>query len=182
MPGPFDAVNSYFLGKDGNRPFLFRQAFNADAELEMVVNSDAISFPARAKGLPAIEDVLCRRFATEFENVFTFCLERPNAAHRAHFPCHWLVGMSGRVNGPIRVGSGRYDWYFTPGAECRIRKAVITIDVMQVIPAAQLEPIMGWLSGLPYPWCSAAKALESLPAVDGLQPVEQYLKLNSKAG
>ena len=88
MPSPFDAVTTYFLAKDGNRPFLMRRAFAEDVELQMVVKTDAISFPESAKGVAAIEDILGRRFATDFENVYTFCLERPSAAHRRHFPCH----------------------------------------------------------------------------------------------
>ena len=109
MSSPFDAVTTYFLAKDGNRPFLMRRAFAEGVELQMVVKTEAISFPQSATGVAAIEDILGRRFANDFENVYTFCLERPSAAHRRHFPCHWLVGMSAKDNGPIRVGSGRYD-------------------------------------------------------------------------
>jgi hypothetical protein len=39
MSSPFDAVNTYFLAKDGNRPFLMRRASAEDADLEMVVPS-----------------------------------------------------------------------------------------------------------------------------------------------
>jgi hypothetical protein len=154
MSSPFDAVTAYFLAKDGNRPFLMRRAFAEDVELQMVVKTDAISFPESAKGVVAIEDILGRRFANDVENVYTFCLERPSAAHRRHFPCHWLVGMSAKGNGPIRVGSGRYDWYFTPDERCLVERLVITIDLMKMFPATELDAIMGWLTGLPYPWCT----------------------------
>jgi hypothetical protein len=50
-----DAVSTYILAKDGNRPFLMRRAFANDAELEMIVKTDAISFPNSAKGLSALE-------------------------------------------------------------------------------------------------------------------------------
>jgi len=49
MSTPSNAVRNYILAKDGNRPFLMRQAFAEDAELEMVVNTDAISFPGLQK-------------------------------------------------------------------------------------------------------------------------------------
>lgn len=176
MSTPFDAVSAYFYAKDGNRPFLMRRAFTPDVELEMVVKTEAISFPGKAKGLEAIEDVLGRRFANDMENVYTFCLSRPTQANRHHFPCHWMVGMSGKNNGPIRVGSGRYDWYFTADARCLVRRLIITIDLMQVFPASSIDTIMGWLTALDYPWCTPADALENIPKIDGMAMVEQYLR------
>jgi len=176
MPSPSQAVSTYFHAKDGNRPFLMRSAFAAHVELEMVVNTEAISFPGRAKGIDAIEEILCRRFANDFENVYTFCLARPAEANRRHFPCHWLVAMSGKSNGPIRVGSGRYDWYFTPDARCLVERLIITIDVMQILQEDALDRVMGWITRLPYPWCSPAEALETMPRIDGLAPIEQYLR------
>jgi len=113
MPSPYEAVSTYFCAKDGNRPFLMRRVFAEDVQLEMIVKTEAISFPNWANGLAAIEEILSRRFANDFENVYTFCLARPTEANRRHFPCHWLVGMSARNNGAIQVGSGRYDWYFS---------------------------------------------------------------------
>ena len=94
MCTPSHAVSTYILAKDGNRPFLMRRVFAEDAELEIVVNTDAISFPSSAKGVSAIEDILVRRFGLDCENVYTFCLSQPSEANRRHFPCHWLVGNS----------------------------------------------------------------------------------------
>jgi hypothetical protein len=115
---PIEAVSTYFYAKDSNRPFLMRRAFAEDVQLQMNVTTDAISFPRSANGLGAVEDILSRRFAEDFENVYTFCLALPTKANRHHFPCHWLVGMSAKNNGPVRVGSGRYDWYVTSDAKC----------------------------------------------------------------
>lgn len=176
MSSPFDAVTTYFLAKDGNRPFLMRRAFAEGVELQMVVKTDAISFPQSATGVAAIEDILGRRFANDFENVHTFCLERPSAAHRRHFPCHWLVGMSAKDNGPIRVGSGRYDWYFTADDRCLVERLIITIDVMQMLPATELDTIMNWITSLPYPWCSADEALAAMPQMEELAPIKMYLR------
>jgi hypothetical protein len=176
MPSPFEAVSTYFYAKDGNRPFLMRRAFAGDIRLEMVVKTEAISFPNSANGVGAIEEILCRRFANDFENVYTFCLERPTDENRHHFPCHWLVAMSGKNNGPIRVGSGRYDWYFTPDARCLVEKLIITIDVMQIFPADELDRIMNWITSLPYPWCRTDEVMKNMPRMEGLVPVAQYLK------
>lgn len=176
MPDPAEVVSTYFLAKDGNRPFLMRRAFAKDALLEMVVKTDAISFPGSARGLAAIEDILCRRFANDFENVFTFCLARPTGANRRHFPCNWLVAMAEKNNGPIRVGSGRYDWYFSSGDPHLVERLIITIDVMQVLPTGELDQVMAWITSLPYPWCNADVVLEHMPAMDGLAPLTSYLE------
>src|SRR5262245_51780003 len=110
MLSPAEAISTYILAKDGNRPFLLRQAFSNDIALEMVVKTDAISFPSTATSLSAVEDILVRRFGVEYENVYTFCLSQPSETDGARFQCHWLVGMSARASGqPLRVGCGRYD-------------------------------------------------------------------------
>jgi hypothetical protein len=176
MSTPSDAVSTYILAKDGNRPFLMRRVFAEDAELEMVVKTDAVSFPSSAKGVSAIEDILVRRFGLDNENVYTFCLSQPSLANRRHFPCHWLVGMSARNDGQVRVGCGRYDWYFGLEKECHVERLVITIDVMKILPAAELAASMNWLSSLPYPWCSSDAALGGMPAIEGLAEIETYLK------
>ncbi|MBR0754190.1 hypothetical protein JQ604_18550 [Bradyrhizobium jicamae] len=173
MPTPFDVVKVYILAKDGNRPFLMKQAFAENAELEMIVKTDAISFPSSAKGVVALEDILVRRFGIDYENVFTFCLTEPPAVPCEYFPCHWLVGMSAKANGQIRVGCGRYDWYF--GASGHVEKLVIAIEVMKVLAADELSACMAWLSALPYPWCSAGEAMKRMPALQGLADIKAYL-------
>jgi hypothetical protein len=176
MSTPSDAVSTYILAKDGHRPFLMRRAFAEDAELEMVVKTDAISFPGSATGVSAIEDILVRRFGLDYENVYTLCLSRPTEANRLHFPCHWLVGMSARNDGQIRIGCGRYDWHFKPNSGCLVERLVIAIDVMKVLPAAELAASMNWLSSLPYPWCTPDEAVRTVPATEGFAEIEAYLK------
>jgi len=176
MSTPADAVRTYIFAKDGNRPFLMRHAFDEGAELEMVVKTDAISFPNSAKGLNAIEDILVRRFDVDYENVYTFCLSEPSEINRRHFPCHWLVGMSARNDGQIRIGCGRYDWYFGADAGCLVEKLVIAIDVMRVFPASDLAASMNWLTSLPYPWCTPEETVKAVPAIEGFTELEAYLR------
>lgn len=176
MPSPLEAISTYFHAKDGNRPFLMRRAFAEDARLEMVVKTDAISFPSTASGLPELEEILVRRFATAFENVYTFGLRPPTEADRRHFTCPWLVAMSTRSDGALRVGSGLYDWQFSPDARCLVEKLVITIDVMEVLPASELGDIMGWITALPYPWCRPGEVVLGMPHLEKLAPVERYLR------
>ena len=176
MSSPIDTVSNYFFAKDGNRPHLIRQVFAEDARLEIVARTDAISVPESANGIDAMEEILVRRYADEYENIYTFGLTRPTAADRHRFSCHWLVGMSAKDDGRARVGCGRYDWYFTTDDRCLAEKLVITIEVMCVLPVMDRDRIMGWLSGLPYPWCSPPEAAGAMPGIKSLTAVDRYLK------
>ena len=56
-----------------------------------------------------------------------------------------------------------------------MKKLVIDIEVMGVLSAGEVEPVMKWLAALPYPWCSKIQALENIPPIDGLRPIEGFL-------
>ena len=171
-----EVLRAYFRAKDGNRPHLMGEAFAETATLETVVNTNAISFPPIARGLASITDVLVRKFAQSYENVYSFYLERP-PPHTAvsTFACDWLVGMSEKESGKARVGCGRYEWQFQTGAPRLADRLVITIEAMQVLSADRLEPVLLWLTGLPYPWCPAETILETAPAMPDLAPIVSYL-------
>jgi len=130
-----DAISTYILAKDSNRPQLMKHAFAGDCELEMAVKTDAISFPSSAKGLEQVTQILVTNFGDQYENVRTFCLSRPNSEYLPHFRCDWLVGMSARQGGGVRVGCGHYGWRFRADADGRVKKLVIDIEVMCVLPA-----------------------------------------------
>ena len=93
-----------------------KQAFAENVQLEMVVRTDAISFPNKASGLNAVEDILVRRLGADNENMYTFCLSQPDLVH-SRFQCHWLVGMSVKTTRQLRIGCGRYDWHFNEGGK-----------------------------------------------------------------
>jgi hypothetical protein len=175
LSSPFAVVNTCLIARDSNRPFLLRRVFAPDAEVEVRVRAGGLAFPS-ATGLAAIEDALCRRFATDFENVHTFALARPAAANRRHFPCHWLQGMSAKGGGPVWVGCGREDWHFAPDVECRVERLAITVEAMQELPADELVPVMEWLTALPHPWSTPGGAIAAMPALAGLEPVARYLR------
>jgi hypothetical protein len=170
-----DAISTYILAKDGNRPQLMKEAFAGDCELEMAVKTDAISFPSSAKGLEEVTRVLVTNFGDQYENVHTFCLSRPSSDYLPHFHCDWLVGMSAKQEGAIRVGCGRYNWHFSSGDDRRVRKLAIDIEVMCVLSVETSEPIMRWLAALPYPWCSNIQAYRSIPAIEALRPIKSFL-------
>ncbi len=183
MPTPSDAISTYIHAKDGNRPYLMRRAFAETVALEMVVKTDAISFPASAKGLDAITRILVHRFAREFENVYTFCLASPAPPDVRRFSCDWLVGMSSREGGVIRVGCGRYDWFFESISQGLVEKLKINIERMQVLPPEHLDPVMSWLADLPYPWCPVSAATKGMPKLPALAAIADYIDRNpAKAG
>jgi hypothetical protein len=177
-----DAISTYILAKDGNRPQLMKDAFAADCQLEMAVKTDAISFPSAAKGMEEMTRVLVTDFADQYENVRTFCLSRPGSDYLAHFRCDWLVGMSARQAGAVRVGCGSYDWHFGSDDDRRVQKLAIGIEVMCVLPAEDSQAIMRWLAALPYPWCSDVEAVERMPRIDALRPIKRFLKRTEVSG
>jgi hypothetical protein len=171
-----EVLRTYFRAKDENRPHLMRDAFSETATLETIIKTDAISFPPIARGLAPITDVLVRDFGRLYENVYSFYLDRP-PSHilSSGFSCDWLVGMSEKATGKARVGCGRYDWEFQATGAGLADRLVITIESMQVLSADRLEPVLLWLTGLPYPWCPARTILQSAPAIPDLDPILRYI-------
>jgi len=181
LPTPETLLRTYFHAKDENRPHLIRSVFCEEAVLEMNVKTEHISFPAVSKGVAAIADVLVSRFGQTYENVYSFYLHRP-AVKAAGFTCDWLVGMSEKANGSMRVGCGRYDWSFQREAPHLVERLVITIEAMQVLPADLSPTVFNWLLALPYPWCPASAARVSAPGIESLAPVLQYIGRDAPRG
>ncbi|TMS58662.1 hypothetical protein MW7_008095 [Imbroritus primus] len=180
---PAALIRTYIRAKDENRPHLMPHAFASDATLQMTVKSDAISFPARSEGLAAITDVLVRRFGQTYDNVYTFCLAgTPPAADADTYRCDWLVGMTDKQSGNVRVGCGSYGWTFTKARQDRrVQTLEIVIEAMEVLPADTAKVILdGWLARLSYPWSTPSKACEAAPALAALEPVLAYLRTRDR--
>lgn len=179
MPGSIDqnpdqVLRTYFRAKDGNRPHLIDSVFCVDAVLEMHVNTDDIYFPAITQGRAAIADVLVGKFARTYENIYSFYLERPTSA-TTQFSCDWLVGMSEKDGGHVRLGCGRYDWRFEKGPPHLASRLIITIAAMEILSPEELDATLGWLRRLSYPWSSAAEIFASAPPNPALDPVLKYV-------
>ncbi|QOZ32353.1 hypothetical protein [Bradyrhizobium sp. CCBAU 53421] len=171
-----EAISTYIEAKDRNRPQLMEQAFVQDCELQMQLLTDAISFPSSAHGLESVTEVLVRSFGLQYENVRTFCLSRPDADRIPRFQCDWLVGMSNRSDGDVRVGCGEYTWDFDATGDGRVKRLLIKIEFMCVLPAVHQAPILQRLSAIPYPWTSYGEARTGLPSIDALTPIAQFLQ------
>ena len=171
---PEAVLRGYFHAKDENRPHLLEDVFASNAELVIRNQSTNISFPAFTQGRAAIAEVLVQSFAQAYENVYSFYLRRPGPSLR-EFTCPWLVGMSERSSGEVRVGYGTYDWTFAPAARNMATRLVVTIEGMQVLPTSEFERVFAWLRGQSYPWSSPRAALRRIPANAALSPVARFL-------
>jgi hypothetical protein len=175
VPTRSEVIQAYLRAKDENRPHLMRLAFAEGAELEMTVETGTISFPPIASGIDAITQVLVRNFGQVYENVYTFCLTEPPSGNRGIFRCRWLVGMSEKSSGTVRVGCGYYDWSFQCAEPHRVERLGITIEMMEVLPSDDLRPVMDWLPRLPYPWCPAGEATKRMPDLAALEQVRRFI-------
>ena len=171
---PESVLRGYFHAKDENRPHLLAEVFVSNAELIIRNQSANIVFPALTEGRSAIAEVLVRTFALSYENVYSFYLGRPLQGVR-EFTCPWLVGMSERSSGEIRVGCGIYEWAFEPYAPHMASRLVVIIEAMQILPVTESERVFAWLRALNYPWSSPEAALYSIPAHELLSPIAQFL-------
>jgi hypothetical protein len=179
VPDRSECIRTYLRAKDQNRPHLMKSAFADSARLEVRVATDAISFPPVTSGLDAITQVLVRDFGCAYENVYTFCLSsEPKDDLDGNFNCRWLVGMSEKATGSVRVGCGNYDWSFQLEEPKLADSLVITIKTMKILPPERLQPVMTWLTALPYPWCSVLTAIGAMPELSELADVRGLLALS----
>ena len=174
MPVP-DAIATYIRAKDCNRPYLMEAAFTKDATVEMVVTTAGMSFPPQLKGIEELTQVLVSRFNQTYENIHTFCLSSPPGRARPSYSCDWLVGMSEKDSRAVRVGCGRYDWGFRAPDLVLVERLRITIEHMQSLPSHSCPDVMSWLARLPYPWCNARVAAESMPDIGELRAIAERL-------
>ena len=171
--GPERLLRDYFHAKDENRPHMLDDVFTADARLEIRNRSELISFPAATAGRDAIADVLVRRFNQTYENIYSYCLSRPNSSMDA-FSCDWLVTMSDRATQSVRIGCGHYEWTFQRAPTMRVKQLVITIARMLALDRSVAGKVRRWLAELDYPWTSAAAVTRSLPLPE-VELIRAYL-------
>lgn len=170
-------LRDYFRAKDENRPIHIERAFAPDATLDMVLRTEAIAFPSRTQGNTAIADVLSRDFGRKYDNVYTYYMARPESgAVLPEYRCDWLVVMTEKDSGKVRVGCGGYDWRFEADAPHRVSALTITIETMLMLPADTRDAIYAWVEALPYPWCDPVTAAHYAPPIEALRPVLDYLR------
>lgn len=170
---PEQLLRLYLRAKDENRPHLLVDVFASDACLEIENRSAQISFPAVTTGLEGITDVLVREFNAVYENIHSFYLDRPTPEADS-FACHWLVAMTEKASGNVRVGCGSYEWTFRSSPALLVHRLRITIEQMVVLTPGFTADVMRSLRELDYPWSSTAQARRAL-ATHELRPVRAGL-------
>lgn len=168
------AIHRYILAKDGNRPFLLDEAFEDNATLEMNILTESIAFPPSAFGREAIADTLVRQFNKKYENIYTICIGVEPDIVVEKFSCHWMVVMSEKQTGSLRVGCGRYDWRFQH-TNNKVKSLVITIDLMDTSAPSSLAPVMVWVASLSYPWCELSAITKELPDIPAVHRIVENL-------
>ncbi|SDV46454.1 hypothetical protein [Chitinasiproducens palmae] len=167
------AIETYIAAKDGNRPHRIGDAFEPDATLRMTVRTEAVAFPAVTHGASEIARILSSDFGRRYENVYTFCIGTPPASEVQALTCDWLVCMSEKDGGALRVGWGTYQWTLSQAG--RIADLHIVIEAMTVLPARRAAEVFRWAGALPYPWCAAqalppARRTDAAPSWLGSEP------------
>jgi|SRR5215208_679917 len=182
MPTTAECIHTYLRAKDENRPHLMRFAFAETAKLETSVEGGAISFPPLTSGLSTITQVLVSDFARNYENIYTFCfVDNPPKGITGNYACRWLVGMSEKASGSVRVGCGQYDWTFDINEPYLAKRLALTIKVMEALPPECLHAVIGWLARLPYPWCPASEAIKGMPHIAALEPIRKFVEQHQEA-
>ena len=174
-------VRNYIRAKDENRPHLMDKVFADSAILNMELKTKNIAFPSEVIGRDAITDVLVRRFSSSYENVYTYCLSDSLDDTSQQLFCKWLVIMSDKEDGSVRIGCGQYHWCFTgdvsPSLDPLVNRLTITIDHMSVLPSETQSQFLGKQNHLSYPWCDKNSVLEFLPSLTPLRPVRDFFNL-----
>jgi hypothetical protein len=152
-----ELIERYVLAKDQNKPYQMARVFTPDVKLSMDVLTQDITFPPIANGLTNVTDVVCSNLNRHFENIYTFCFTDPPVSPGESFSCGWMVVMSEKTGGVVRVGGGRYDWCFNP-ERTRVNALTITVSDMSYLPATTLPSVMEWVENLSYPWVSRETA------------------------
>lgn len=168
-------LRDYLRAKDENRVLFLRRGFALDVSLVMVLNTGEIDFPTQSLGVDAVADTLAVRFNQTYENIFTFYLGHPaEGEHHEAFHCGWMVGMTEKATGNVRVGCGTYDWLFDLAPQ-RVKGLRITIEHMRTLPSEQGEAVFDWLLAAPYPFANPSALAATAPDIEALAPVRAFL-------
>ncbi|MDD1794452.1 hypothetical protein L4D06_16025 [Enterovibrio makurazakiensis] len=169
-------ISRYITAKDNNKPHLLPHVFDHSATLAMAVNTDGISFPSNVSGVSAISDVLVTQFNQHYENIYTFCLSDSIEREGSSLSCKWLVAMTEKDGGQLKIGYGKYGWDFDPNNGTLVDKLTITIEHMVVIAFQCTSHLFNELSEIPYPWCVSNIVRMKVPSSPLFDDVRAFLE------
>jgi hypothetical protein len=155
-----DVIGLYIQSKDNNKPHLMKSVFEGVANLSMEVKTDEIVFPSETTGIEDITNILVRNFNQKYGDIYTFCITDSVTSDGKQTLCKWVVVMSDKEDGNIRVGYGDYKWTFNIDL---VSNLTILIEKMIVIDKNHSTEIFSWLKKQAYPWCDSSDLLKEVP-------------------
>ena len=167
-----ERVSRYIKAKDNNKPHLMTAAFARQATLKMVVQTDNISFPADVSGVEQITQTLVSEFNSTYENIYTLCLSDTMQQSANTLTCRWLVCMTEKTSGSLRVGCGDYRWRFEDQAPFLANELAIVIDTMMILPHPARPAVLHWFDQQPYPWTLSSKMVQTMPNIKQLAELQ----------
>lgn len=169
-------IDRYLRATNENRAHLLAGVFDPQAKVAFDSHTQGISVPPLLSGIAAIAETLVQRVGSSYGNIYTFCLDDDAAASAdpagiAPSPLTraWLVAMTAKTDGTARLGWGRYRWRFDrahPAAPWLATHLTIAIDQMKPLSRPLGHALITWAGAQPYPFCSPATLLASLPLQD----------------
>lgn len=170
-------IQKYIQAKDKNKPSLLKEVFSSHAQLDMKLKTQNISFPSTTTGLSSIANVLVTEFNKNYQNIFTFCTTDSIQITNNTLSCDWFVVMSEKNSNDLRIGCGKYYWNFTTNQSNLVDKLTITIEQMVILPEKSSKQVFNWVQNLSYPWTDSKEAIQNIPKIDLLKPIEQYFRM-----
>ena len=172
-PAQHHVLTKYLEAKDQQRPFLFGEVFTSEAMFQSRFAFETDFNDERpVHGLDAIAGVF-QRMGSRVENIFTVYTPSSVRWDAGALSIDWLVGMSERESGKLRLAWGDYAWRFNP-AGTRATELVVLMRQMIELPASAGSSINHWLAELPAPWCEAEQILESMPSFAGSEDLRAF--------
>lgn len=163
-----ELVSRYIKAKDNSKPHLMTAVFTQQATLKMVVKTDNISFPADVSGEEQITQTLVSEFNSTYENIYTLCLSDTLRQAGKTLNCRWLVCMTEKSSGALRVGCGDYRWRFEGDAPALANELTIVIETMVMFPHQARSEVIHWFDRQPYPWVLSSEMLQTMPDIKQL--------------
>ena len=171
-----DLVLKYICAKDKNRPHLMSEVFTSNASLEMKLQTQNISFPSQTTGLENITEVLVSTFSESYEKVHTFCISDTIKNHEQMLTSDWIVCMSEKSSGDVRIGYGVYDWIFTKDENTKVKHLTIKIEEMFTLEKEYSSIFFDWVGELSYPLCNLETVFKNSPKIEALKSIENYFR------
>ncbi|WP_028469552.1 hypothetical protein [Neptunomonas japonica] len=159
-------ISQYIKAKDNNKPHLMNEVFAEPATLKMLVQTDNISFPAEVEGSKRITQTLVSEFNNKYENIYTLCLSDTVQQQQNNLKCRWVVCMTEKASGSLRLGYGDYLWHFTDNTPALVNDLTITIENMTLLPQELQPQVLSWFDRLPCPWALSSELQKTVPDIE----------------